>query len=183
MTRMTWTDVKGFGLAEQIVTLAVLAVATAMAVPAFHRMLERHELRTAQSDYLAALQHARNLAVNEQAGVILCPSRDAHTCSGDASWRQGWLVGRASGDDIGQILGGPRYSGRGYRDQLIITNNGNSRYVWFGPEGSAGNTWQSLFFCMKDDPQRTLKLTISKSGRIRGDVERDPAKSPCSIPN
>lgn len=180
MIRMRRTAVKGFGLIEQIITLAVLAVATAMAVPTFHRMLERHDLRAAQSDYLAALQHARSLAVNEQMGVILCPSRDAHTCSGDASWRQGWLVGRASRDDPGQILGEPRYSGRSYRDQLVITNNGKYGYVRFGPEGNSGNTWQSLFFCMKDDPQRTLKLTISKSGRIRGDVEKDPAASPCS---
>ena len=81
MIRMRRTAVKGFGLIEQIITLAVLAVGTAMAVPTFHRMLERHDLRAAQSDYLAALQHARSLAVNEQVGVILCPRNRAGSAS------------------------------------------------------------------------------------------------------
>src|ERR1700752_2230777 len=100
---------KGFGLAEQLIALAVLAVATAMAVPSFHRIREGHELRIAQSDYIAALQHARHLAVNDQVRVILCPSRDARTCSGDDSWNQGWLIGKADLDDKGQLLGQPRY--------------------------------------------------------------------------
>ncbi|WP_229720804.1 pilus assembly FimT family protein [Dyella nitratireducens] len=63
------SNVKGFGLAEQIITLAVLAVLTAIAIPAFHRMMMGHELRAAQTDYIAALQHARNLAVNEQVRI------------------------------------------------------------------------------------------------------------------
>ena len=166
----------GFGLAEQIIALAVLAVLTTLAVPSFHQMVEKHELRAAQSDYIAALQHARNLAVNEQVRVIFCPSHDAHTCSGDDSWSQGWLIGKADPDKAGQLLGPPRYVGRKYHDALVTTSSRQQNYVSFGPTGSSG-TNQTLSFCMKDEPQRVLQVIIASSGRIRGNVG---GTSPCA---
>ncbi|HKT30693.1 GspH/FimT family pseudopilin [Dyella sp.] len=179
---MAWADAKGFGLAEQIITLAVLAVATAMAVPSFHRMLERHELRAAQSDYIAALQHARNLAVNEQARVIFCPSRDAQTCSGDDTWSQGWLIGRADREKAGRLLGPPRYIGRKYHDALVIVSSGGRKYIWFDPGGSSVNTFSSLYFCMKDDPQRVLRVVVAQAGRVKGEVGPGKGSSPCVSP-
>ena len=167
---------RGFGLAEQIIALAVLAVLTTLAVPSFHRMVEKHELRAAQSDYIAALQHARNLAVNEQVRVIFCPSRDTHTCSGDDSWSQGWLIGRADPDKASQLVGLPRYVGRKYRDALVITSNGQ-KYVLFGPTGSS-NTFQTLSFCVKDEPLQVLRVIIALSGRIRGE---QGDISPCAL--
>lgn len=163
---------RGFGLAEQIIALAVLAVLTALAVPGFHRMMEKHELRAAQSDYIAALQHARNLAVNEQVRVIFCPSRDGNTCSGDDSWSQGWLLGRADPENPGKMLGAPRYTGRKYSDALIITSSRKRKYVWFDPMGSSININQTLSFCMKDQPQPVLQVAIALSGRIRGEQSK-----------
>jgi len=178
MTGMKQSDDKGFGLAEQIVALAVLAVLVAMAVPALHRMVEMHELRAAQGDYIAALQHARNLAVNEQVRIIFCPSRDGLRCSGDDAWSQGWLIGKADRDNDGQLLGSPRYLGRAYRDTLVIVSN-KQKYVWFSPDGSASNTFQSLSFCIRGDRGRLLKVTISSRGRVKGNAEQNPTTSPC----
>ncbi|HUB89378.1 MAG TPA: GspH/FimT family pseudopilin [Dyella sp.] len=175
-------DRKGFGLAEQIIALAVLAVLVAIAVPALHRMLETHELRAAQGDYIAALQHARNLAVNEQVRIIFCPSRDGLRCSDDDAWSQGWLIGKADVDKDGQLLGSPRYIGRKYRDTLVIVSN-KQKYIWFSPDGSASNTWQSLSFCVKGDRERLLTVTISSRGRVKGGVAQNPATSPCFATN
>lgn len=167
----------GFGLAEQIIALAVLAVLIALAVPSFHRMLETHELRAAQSDYMAALQHARNLAVNEQVRAIFCPSRDRRTCSGDGSWGQSWLVGKANPDNPSQLLGPPRYLGQKHRDALVVISSRALGYVWFDPIGGSINTNQTLSFCMKDEMQPVLKVFVSLSGRVRGE---QGSTSPCS---
>jgi type IV fimbrial biogenesis protein FimT len=158
----------GFGLAEQIIALAVLAVLIALAVPSFHRMRETHELRAAQSDYLAALQHARNLAVNEQVRAIFCSSRDQRTCSGDGSWGDSWLIGKADPDNPSQLLGPPRYIGLKRRDALVVTSSSKLGYVAFDPMGTSINTNQTLSLCMKDETQWLLKVTVSLAGRIRG---------------
>ena len=163
--------VQGFGLAEQIIALAVLAVLIALAVPSFHRMLETHELRAAQSDYLAALQHARNLAVNEQVRAIFCPSRDQRTCRSDGTWGDSWLIGKADPDTPSQLLGPPRYVGQQHRDALVVTSSSKLGYVGFDPMGTSINTNQTLSFCLKDETQQTRKVVIARSGRIRGEQE------------
>ncbi|HET7329942.1 GspH/FimT family protein [Dyella sp.] len=168
---------RGFGLAEQIIALAVLAALIALAVPSFHRLLETHELRAAQSDYLAALQHARNLAVNEQVRAIFCPSRDQRTCSGDGSWGDSWLIGKADPDNPSQLLGPPRYVGQKRRDALVVASSSKLGYVGFDPMGTSVNTNQTLSFCVRDETQQIRKVVIARSGRIRG--EQGDA-SPCA---
>ncbi|RDS84678.1 prepilin-type N-terminal cleavage/methylation domain-containing protein [Dyella monticola] len=179
VSKAAWGSHQGFGLVEQIATLAVLAVAMAMAVPAFHRLAQSHELRVAQSDYIAALQHARSVAVNEQARMIFCATRDAHTCSGEDTWNQGWLIGRADPARAGQLVGPPRYAGRGYHDRLVITSNSGKKYIWFGPDGTAVNTFATLSFCVKDDPQRVLLVVITRVGRVRGEQGKS-TDAPCA---
>jgi type IV fimbrial biogenesis protein FimT len=158
----------GLGLIEQIVVLIVLAVIAAFAIPAFSRMLDSHELRVAQTDFLAALQHARSLAVNGQTQMVLCPSRDALTCNSDSDWTHGWLVGRDKGK--GELDGQPLYVGSGDFKRLRIFGSDAKKTIRFSPDGSAGNSYQTLYFCVCGKTDRALRVVISRLGRARGDV-------------
>ncbi|GLQ46945.1 hypothetical protein GCM10007862_19960 [Dyella lipolytica] len=171
---------RGFGLIEQIIVLVVLAVVATIAVPSFRHLLNGHELRLAQTDYIAALQHARNLAVNEQVRVIFCPSRNALTCNGSSSWNDGWLIGRADPQNKGQLVGPPLYVGGRYRSSLIISGSTAKKYIWFDPDGSAAGTNLSLLFCVRGEPQRVLKVVIAPKGRVRGDVVDANDTTPCA---
>jgi type IV fimbrial biogenesis protein FimT len=158
----------GFGLIEQIVVLIVLAVVTAFAIPAFSRMLDSHQLRMAQTDFIAALQHARSLAVNGQTHTLLCPSRDALTCNSNSDWSDGWLVGRDKGK--GELDGLPLYVGsRGFM-RLSIVGSDSKKVIRFNPDGSASNSNQTLYFCVRGKSDRALLVVISRLGRARGDV-------------
>lgn len=170
---------RGFGLIEQLMTLAVLAVVIAMAVPSFHRMHEVHELRTAQSDYIAALQHARSLAVNEQRQTIFCPSRDRMRCNADGSWGGGWLIGWHDLDKRGQPLGQPLYNGGSYSEKIIIAGSEAKKYIAFKTDGSVTGTNQTLTFCVRGQPQRALNVVIASRGRVRSDVPSPDDASAC----
>lgn len=165
MDGMKGRNVKAFGLAEQLIALAVLAVLVAIAIPAFHRMLVGHELRVAHSDYMAALQHARNLAVNEQTRTILCPSRDALTCNNDNEWQHGWLIGRDPGGKQ-QVNGLPLYTGGKYSNSIRIIGSDKKRF-WFKPDGTSAGTLQRLVFCTRENSPRILVIRVAMQGRIR----------------
>jgi type IV fimbrial biogenesis protein FimT len=188
MTRMRSEDTRlpsrstqrGFGLAEQIVTLAVLAVFATIAVPSFRHLLEGHELRTTQADYMAALQHARNLAINEQRQIIFCPSRDGIRCSSDGWWNGGWLIGRHDLDNKGQPLGQPLYTGGRYSKKIVIIGSDTKKYIAFKTDGSVAGTNQTLSFCIRGEPQPVLKVLIALRGRVRGEVANAGDTTPCA---
>ncbi|RUL62436.1 pilus assembly protein [Dyella dinghuensis] len=158
----------GLGLIEQIVVLIVLAVMAAFAIPAFSLMLDSHELRVAQTDFLAALQHARGLAVNGQTRVVLCPTTDGLTCNSDSDWTHGWLVGRDKGG--GELDGQPLYVGSRNFKRLRIFGSDKKKVIRFNPDGSTTNSNQTLYFCVRGKTDRALKVVIARLGRARGDV-------------
>jgi type IV fimbrial biogenesis protein FimT len=158
----------GLGLIEQIVVLIVLAVVAAFAIPAFSRMLDNHELRTAQTDFLAILQHARSLAVNGQIHVVLCPSRDALTCNSDSDWTHGWLVGPDKGKGV--LDGQPLYASGKDFTRLHIFGSDSRKTIRFNPDGSTTNSNQTLYFCVRGKSDRALLVMIARLGRARGAV-------------
>jgi type IV fimbrial biogenesis protein FimT len=168
---------QGFGLIEQIVVLVVLAVLTTLAIPSFRSLLDRHELRVAQIDYIAALQYAHDLAVNDQVRTVFCPSTDKLTCN-DGAWTSGWLIGRDT-QNKGQPDGAPLYTGDKYSSRLNITHTGG-KSVRFQPDGTAGNTNQTLTICLLGHGTRALNVVIARRGRIRGEVANAEDAAKCA---
>ncbi|WP_158628842.1 GspH/FimT family pseudopilin [Dyella choica] len=172
------THARGFGLIEQIVVLAVLAILAMIAVPGLRRLMLGHELRVAQGDYIAALQYARNLAVNEQARIILCPSRNALTCNKDNDWQGGWLIGRDSGGRQ-QVDGKPLYTGGKYSNSIRIVGSDKKQF-WFKPDGTSAGSMQSLVFCTREQPPRILVVRVAMQGRIRAAIPEREDVAKCA---
>lgn len=89
MSRVT----RGFSLVELMVTLAVLAILTMVAVPSFRDTIRRNRVSAASNALYADLHYARSEAINRGQLVSLCPSNDGSNCTaGGAAWDTGWLV-------------------------------------------------------------------------------------------
>jgi type IV fimbrial biogenesis protein FimT len=98
---------RGFTLVELVITLVVLGVLMAMAIPSFRYVQNSSRLSGASNELVASLQSARMEAVRRNGRVVLCSSADGASCSADVN-SGGWLVfADADGDstvDAGETV-------------------------------------------------------------------------------
>ena len=83
----------GFTLLELMVTVTILAVGAAIAVPSYSAMLKSNRTKSVASELLAALSQARSEAARRGQPVSICKSSDGCKCGGNSTqWESGWIV-------------------------------------------------------------------------------------------
>jgi len=150
-------------LIEQLMVAAILATLGGVALPSMAKFTQRSRLASAQFDYLAALNHARQQAILGGRVTTFCPTHDRRACAADTRWEDGWLV-------LDQPPGQTRLlrTGSGLPAPFAIRSSGGRRAVRFRPDGTAGGSNLTLLLCHPDDAERALTVTVSNAGRIRG---------------
>lgn len=90
---MTMPKMRGFSILELMVTVAVLAVLMAIAVPSFRGTMRRARTGNIVNTAVGDLQFARSEAAMRRQFVSLCRSVDGKVCATDASnYDVGYLV-------------------------------------------------------------------------------------------
>lgn len=77
-------------MVELMVTLAVMAIVVAWAVPSFRQQMISNRTVTAASEFSNAVTYARSQAVRTLKRVSICASSDGASCTGN--WSDGYIV-------------------------------------------------------------------------------------------
>lgn len=158
---------RGFTLIELMLTLAVAAVLTTVALPSLADLLARTRSLDYEASIADTLRQARATAVLRNQRVLVCPSSDGRRCATGFDWRRGWIVG-ADADHDGQpdpeapLLASLAVAPHGTN---VVTSSGRSRIV-FQPTGSAGGS-NARFTVCHAHARKGRSVIIANSGRVR----------------
>lgn len=97
----------GFSVVELMITVAIVAIITTIALPSFNELIVQNRLSSQANELVAGVSLARTAAIETNSGGGFCPANATQTgCGG--SWQNGWLVwADANGNgnpDPGEVL-------------------------------------------------------------------------------
>jgi type IV fimbrial biogenesis protein FimT len=164
---------RGFTLVELLVTIAVVAILSAIALPSFTHMIQRNEVSSASNRLLADLGYARSEAATRGTYVSVCPSDDGTSCADGAAWESGWIVytyapGHAKantdfdeGDDANLLL---RYTTA--RQAVSVQGSADDTVLTFGTQGEMKPDAATFSFatCYRGSESGTGHSTASVPG-------------------
>ena len=157
----------GITLMEALVTLAIMGILLALALPSMRAFVIQNRLAAETRLLIAALTLARNEAVKRGSAVQICRSSNADAdharCSGAASgdrggadWGAGWLVLAADGRQVLRRQGELDANTQAPAGRTTITYNAS---------GNASASFAKVVFSHNGEFARTV--CIAASGRIR----------------
>ncbi len=155
---------QAFTLLELMVTLSIVAIVMAIAVPNMSQFVKNDRLTSYSNTLLSDLMLARSKAVQRNQPVIVCASSDQTTCTG-GDFKDGWIVGVDTNRD-GAI---------GNADELIRVQNkikgdityvdGGLNTIIFDSRGFAPTTNGQISVCDSRGNAYAKSIAISPTGR------------------
>jgi len=83
----------GFTLVELLITIVVVSVLMATAIPSFMQFIENNRMTGQANSFVVSTQMARNEAVKRGSSTTLCAANaDMDGCSGNNDWSTGWIA-------------------------------------------------------------------------------------------
>lgn len=159
----------GFTVIELMITLVVMAVMLAIAIPNLRGVMARNQLLAQTTQLASALAMARSEAVSRSVQAGVCASADGATCSGSANdWSSFKLVfvDLDGGDDFDA---GTEPLLRVYASNSEVDQTAAAASYFFNPAGFstlAGNSTVELCHEDLDESNRCRRLTIQPSGAV-----------------
>jgi type IV fimbrial biogenesis protein FimT len=176
-------DQRGFTLMELLVSVTVLGVLTALAVPSFTGMINRNRLVGQSNELLGAIQYARTEAIRTSARVTFCGAASADADADEdcgAGAQTHWVV-------IGTTDGGAQEQLRQFSVKAPLTVSTDLERITFTADGLARDpVTQALVtgeitVCMPttNPPQNKRVLNIASGSRVVINTPAEDGEGAC----
>ena len=157
----------GFTLLELLITVAIVSIVMAIAVPSMTTFTQNDRLTTNINTLIGHLAYARSEAVKRSQQVSICASNNAATCTG-GNWQDGWIVYiDADGDNSftagEQVLRAQQTLEGANTLTTAIGTQVTYDYRGFVNAASVG----SFLLCDARTGPHGKTITISTTGRVR----------------
>ncbi len=163
----------GFTLLELLITVALISIVTALAVPSMRSFSQNDRLTTNINTMVGHLAYARSEAVKRHAQVSICISNDTLGCTG-GSWEDGWMVYvdvNANGTFDPATLGEDILRVNQAMDgNNTLTPTGYVAQVTYDNRGFVTSTG-SFLLCDARTGAFGKTITITNTGRVRLQVD------------
>jgi type IV fimbrial biogenesis protein FimT len=172
----------GVTLIEMLIVISIIAVLSAVALPALGNLKQAGASRSARSALSVAINQARISAAMRRQQVVVCPSADQNTCDHDLRWHRGWLVfldGNRNGEHEGneEIIALNQAQPSGI---AILGSRGRHR-IRYQPDGTSDGSNLTLTICDGRGTSTARSLVLNNSGRLRSGVpSADQAAAACA---
>ena len=88
---MFFKQKNGFTLIELIITIAILAILTILALPYFHEIMAKQETIKTTNKLISSIPLAKAQASLQHNNVVSCPSQDKLNCQVN-HWNSGFII-------------------------------------------------------------------------------------------
>ncbi len=161
---------RGLTLVELLIAVAVLAILTTLALPAFNHLMARNTMAGSVNLFLTQLHLARSAAVTRETHITLCPSANGRSCDNDhQNWQGGYLIFENTNQNR-QLDPGEIIISHEMATSEKIRIQSSSRYrnrITFLPQGRSWFSNTTIRFCHEDFPDLNRKIVVSNNGRVR----------------
>ena len=146
---------RGFTMVELLITISIVGILAAIALPSFQEILLSYKLRSYSNALVASVYLARGESIKSNTTVLMCASTNGTSCGG--VWGDGWIVLR--GTTVAQRL---ERIATGFR----ITDSGGLSSLTFQPTG-IGATQATFTICraMPSVGSQERVVSVSATGK------------------
>jgi type IV fimbrial biogenesis protein FimT len=150
----------GFSLVELLVTVAIVAILSAIAAPSYQSLIAANKLSHSANQLLGGANLARMEAIRRGQPMRLCASSSGEACDGQ-TWER-WLVRSSKGEILleGQTKAGVTAEPSDRLSEIIFNGSGLARL----PDGRIASGQISM--CVQGS-DRALKLRMFGGSRLR----------------
>ncbi|MCX7553898.1 GspH/FimT family pseudopilin [Marinicella sp. S1101] len=159
---------KGFTFIELIITLSILSILSAYAVPNYLNFKQAQSMTSEINRLAATISFARNQSIILNQHVILCATNSFNECDGDSQWHLGWMV----------FIDKNRNRRFDHGDQMLLNENNMTagleakssiyrQHIRFNQVGFAAGTNLTIRFCDNRGSDYGKAIIINNAGRPR----------------